>query len=426
MSEAETRDGHVGSGWVTAAGFAALLPFVVYHAMYARLFWFGDEFDLIDQIDRIGFWHWIWTTFAENFVPVFKLLWGGAVLASGGSYAVLIGIGWLLHAANAVLLGRLMRICGVSLAATLLAQVVFGLTPANGETLGWSVQWSATLSMTFMLAALQCFFRRGAVSAPAAWAAASALSFSRGVLTGVVLALGAFLPGASRTRPPMLRRLGFAVLYLVPAVGVAAMIHHLAEGNHRHLAGHAADAAVFGFWCFGLNPLHYLLAVESWGWRTVVALSLLKLTLYVWALARSRGTARALFSVLVVFDLGNSVLLGIGRYHTGLLAVTTSRYQYAALVALMPIVGFCLSDAWDRLPLPRTSAMAVLFCLVAFLAVHLVRGWPDEMGWFSNARGTVSRRILLTDPHPAEFSVPGIPFMPVTRARQLIEKYHLH
>ncbi len=32
--------------------------------LFSRLYWFGDEFDLIDQIDRLGFWRWVWLAFA--------------------------------------------------------------------------------------------------------------------------------------------------------------------------------------------------------------------------------------------------------------------------------------------------------------------------------------------------------------------------
>src|ERR1039458_228114 len=79
------RDRAPGSSdrWILlAAGCLALAPFVAYHRLFGRLYWFGDEFDLIDQIDRIGFWRWIWLVFAANFVPVFKLLWG-VVLGDG-------------------------------------------------------------------------------------------------------------------------------------------------------------------------------------------------------------------------------------------------------------------------------------------------------------------------------------------------------
>src|ERR1035438_5327332 len=176
------RDRAPGSSdrWILlAAGCLALAPFVAYHRMFGRLYWFGDEFDLIDQIDRIGFWRWIWLVFAENFVPVFKLLWGGGVLAFGGSYLAMVATVWLTHALNVALLGRVMRTCGLSSVAVICAQVAFGLSPANIETLAWTVQWSAVLSVTFMLLAFDGFFRAPSGPASFAWSAASALCTSR-------------------------------------------------------------------------------------------------------------------------------------------------------------------------------------------------------------------------------------------------------
>ena len=46
------------------AGLVSLLPYVLNRGLFSRLYWFGDEFDLIDQIDRLGFWRWVWLAFA--------------------------------------------------------------------------------------------------------------------------------------------------------------------------------------------------------------------------------------------------------------------------------------------------------------------------------------------------------------------------
>ena len=89
--------------------------------LFSRLYWFGDEFDLIDQIVRLGFWRCVWLAFAENFVPLFKVLWGGSVVLFRGSYAVMIALVWLTHALNVGLLGRVMRTCGMRWASVVLA-----------------------------------------------------------------------------------------------------------------------------------------------------------------------------------------------------------------------------------------------------------------------------------------------------------------
>jgi hypothetical protein len=426
---APTPKGRLGQGrigeWrvLALAGLASLAPYVVFHAQFARLFWFGDEFDLIDQFDRMGFWKWVWLVFAENFVPVFKVLWGGAVFAFGGSYGGMMALVWLTHAVNVALLGRLMRTCGLSWISVFLAQAVFGLAVVNFETLGWSVQGSAILSVTCLLAALDGLFRSEGVTGPLAWATASALTFSRGVLTGPLAALGRFLLGTGEAPAVRLRR---AAPFLVPAVVVGALISLLAAGNHKHMAGHVGEAAVYGLWYFGLNPVHRLFAVESWGWRTTALLGLAKILVIAWSLREARGKARILFILLLAFDLGNAVLLGIGRYHTGIQTTVASRYQYASLLALMPIAGFW-ADELSRRGRPATTIRQALWTVVLLiLSVHLVRAWPGELEGFTTWRGSDSRRILFVEASPDPHGVPGIPFLPMARAKELIAKYHLH
>ncbi|HEY4988330.1 MAG TPA: hypothetical protein VII09_00910 [Opitutaceae bacterium] len=414
--------------WILAAsGFMAMAPYVLHHAQFARLYWFGDEFDLIDRIDVLGFWKWTWLVFAENFVPLFKILWGGAVLVLGGSYGAMITLVWLTHACNVMLLGRLMRTCGLAWGAVLLAQIVFALTSANLETLGWSVQWSAVLAVTFMFLALNGLFRSRLSWAPAGWAAASALSFSRGVITGLLLALGALWPGRDGLGGRLPRRLAFAAACAVPSVVVGALIALLApSGNQGHMAGHWGDAAVFGSWYYCLNPGLRLLGVESWGPRTVVAMGLVKFALMAWTLARSRGRTRLFFLILFAFDLANAALLGIGRYHTGLGAAVSSRYQYASLIGIMPAAGFLLSEACGRIPGPRALRGAALACLLGLAALGAYRGWSDALEPFTTTRGTDSRSLLLSDQPGGANPVPGFPGFSIVRTRALIAKYHLH
>jgi hypothetical protein len=409
--------------FLLAPGLLALVPYVAYHGLFARMYWFGDEFDLIDQMDLLGFWRWIWQLYAENFVPLFKLLWGGSLLAFGGSYAAMIAATWLTHALNVVLLGRLMRRCALPWAAVAFAQVVFGLTPANLETLAWSVQLAAMFSATFLLLALDSFFRAPFGPAPIGWAAASALSFSRGTLTGFLVALGCFWPGVKASLP---KRAAIAGACLMPTLVLAALIVFLLpSGSRPHMAGHVGDAAAFGAWFYCLNPADRLLRIESFGPRTTILLGLLKFAVVGWAIARSRGRPRVLFVLLVAFDLAYAVLLGIGRYNTGLVLSTSSRYQYASLIANLPAAGFCLAELWGKLPAPGSVRGLVFAALLAGVACSLCRLWSIDLEPFSVWRGTDNRRILLYDAAGSQ-AVPGYPGFPMERARELIAKYHLH
>jgi hypothetical protein len=413
--------------WILlASGCLALSPFVVYHRLFGRLFWFGDEFEMIDQIDRMGFWRWMWLFFGENFAPVFKLLWGGGFLAFQGSYAAMITMVWLTHALNVALLGRIMRTCGLPWVAVISAQVVFGLAPTTVETLAWSIQWSPMLSTTFMLLAFESFLRAPFRPVSLVWAAASSLSFARGLLTGPLLALASLWTrrGGAPLRP--MRLAAYIAGCLLPVAVVGLLIAAAAAGNYNHMKGHWGGAAVFGAWFYCLNPAYLLLSVESWGWRTVVLLGLCKFALAGWAIARSGGRQRLLFILLVVFDLGNAALLGMGRYQTGLLAAVSSRYQYASLIGIAPMAGFWISRQWDRIPVPAIVRGIGAAILLAAGAFHLCQQWGVELDPFTASRGTDSRRILLLESHPDPHSVPGIPGLPVDRARELIAKYDLH
>jgi hypothetical protein len=431
MSDAATdRPGErprAADRWILiATGLAALAPFVVYHRFFERLYWFGDEFDLLDQIDRMGFWRWMWLVFAENFVPLFKLLWGGAALLSGGSYAAMVALVWVTHAVNVMLLGRLMRTCGLSWAAVLAAQAAFALTPANMETLAWTVQWSAMLSVMFMLLALDSFLRTPFGRAPIGWGAASALSFSRGVLTGALLAVASFWAGEGAPLRSLPRRVLWALAYLSPAIIVAVLIASMASGNHQHMAGHGVEAAVYGLWYYCLNPAYLVLSVGSWGWRTVALLGAGKGALVAWAVLRSRGRMRLLVVLMVAFDLGNAALLGIGRYHTGLIAAVSSRYQYASLLGIAPAAGFWISRQWERLPVRAAARRASFAVVLALAAYGMCRQWSAGLDFFTASRGSDSRRLLLVDKIPFPNSVPGIPGLPMERAKALIAKYNLH
>lgn len=416
------------------AGVLALLPFLIWHRQFAALFWFGDEWDLLDQIERLGLWRWTWIVFAENFVPVFKLLWGGAARLSGGGYFSMLLLLWLTHAANTVLLGRLLRRAGFGWFATGLTQLVFALTPANLETLGWSVQWSAVLATTFLLLALDTL-PQWLAAAPnrlplgrlIAWSAGSAFSFSRGVLTGAVLALAWLWPATDGTAAiPWRRRLGVAALCLLPGVIAAALIVAFASGNHQHPGGDRLwSAGVYGLWYFCLNPLYRLLEMDSWGPRTVGLLGVAKLVLVAWSLWRSQGRVRLLLVLLLAFDLGNSALLGLGRYHTGLETTISSRYQYGALLAVLPFLGLWLESLGRRWPERARPYVAGLLLLI--LTGLVVRRWPAEIAAFADQRGTATRQLLFHEAHPpASGAVPGIPSLSTDRAKELIRRFHLH
>ncbi|MBI4626993.1 MAG: hypothetical protein HY736_27695 [Verrucomicrobia bacterium] len=418
--------------WIAAA--LALAPAVWCARPFADLWWFGDDWDLLDHIQRAGFWRWALQPFAENFVPLFKVLWGGLVFAGGGAYWPMIAALWLTHALNTALFARLLRTAGFGLTATGFAVVVFGLAAVNIETLAWSVQWSALLAITFFLFAAQILVRRIDAGLAIGWptllglfllSAASALAFSRGVLTGGALAAISLLPlGATPRAWPA--RLRVAAACLLPAVAVTVTIMLVSPGNLRSLGGHWRAVAEFGLCNWAATPLHGLLASVTWHWPFVLVLGAVKFALILAVFRGATSRQRVLLVLLLVLDLGNAVLLGIGRHHTGLPAANGSRYYYNSLLCMLPFLALAFS-AWLR-PLP-TPRLRLTFAAGLVLAVmwHVARGWPEAAENFAAHRGRNTRELLLRHPNPpAENAVPGIPFLPTRRARELIEIYRLH
>ncbi|HUJ42424.1 MAG TPA: hypothetical protein VLW52_02340 [Opitutaceae bacterium] len=421
--------------WIT--GLVALAPLLIWRQRFAELFWFADDLFLTDQIAQMGFWKWTGQFFAENFAPLFKLLWGGALFGFAGSYAAMLWLLWLTHALNTVLVGRLLLRAGFPWIAAIFTQLVFALTPANLETLGWSVQWSAVLAVTFLLLGLLWYERHAANARAWSWhahvplflfASASACCFSRGVLTGGVLALAILAPIVStREWASWHRRLPAVLLCLLPAVTVAASIMLFAGGNQQNMTGHWGEALKFSAAYLLLNPGYLLLGEAQPGSGFSLLLGLLKLVVIVLGLAVGRGRVRTLLALLLVYDVGNAVLLGAGRYHTGLLAALSSRYYYSSLLATLPFGGLLLAWVMERFVprdrLRRRAAGVLLFCL----ALLCLRGWPASLVPFVAWRGTEMRRLMQAPYTSASnATVPALDFMHIERAKALQRAFHLH
>jgi len=424
--------------WVPwLVGAATLAPLAIFHARFAELFWFGDEWDMLEQLTQQGAAAWSWKIFGDVFFPIFKLSWSSLLFAGGGSYLVMISALWVTHAVNVALLGRLLRQEGFGWIGAIFVMLVFGFTSANLETVGWAVQWGAILAMTFFLGAALWLGGRQEPSGGGVYlgillalVTASALSFSRGILTGGVLAVASLWPVPERTCPVgWAARWGRALLCLLPAAVVAATIARYAPGNQTHLFDHNGTlrhAAQFGLWYFSVNPAYRLLGCSSWAPSTALLLGAPKAALIGWGLWHSQGRGRRLLTVLLLFDVGNAVLLGVGRYDTGLSMVTSSRYQYVSLICTLPFVG-CLLEALPGQPsfaAPRLALAATAIVAATWLSA---RSWSVDLAGWSDARGRATRELLFVNPRPpAQGAVPGIPYFSTARAQELARQYHLH
>jgi len=417
-------------------GLSALLPFLIWHRQFSELFWFGDDLFLLDQIALLGLSKWSTTVFSENFVPLFKVLWGQAVFTFHGSYLAMLWLLWLTHALNTALLARILQRAGFPLVATIISALIFALTPANIETLGWSVQWSAVLATCFMLIGINWLFQNLQPAGSFSWrinlvlflcATASACSFSRGVLTGGVLALGVLLPVLFNFRTKaFLRSLPGFILCLIPAITVALIIKLNSSGNHQHLSGHWGEVLEYGLSFYLLNPASAILGDTSLHPFVMLLLSGSKISVILGALIISRGRIRILLLLLLAYDLGNALLVGIGRYHTGFLTALSSRYQYSSLLSTLPSFGLLIAAALRFLPSIRYRRWTTA-TLIAIILIYCYQGWPPTLNSFTSWRGTEVRQ-LLAKPTTSDPSIatPALEFMHVERAKALQRAYNLH
>jgi len=422
--------------WIPALGaIAAMAPFLVCFAEFRKLFWFGDEWDQLKEVQRIGVWHYLVATFAENFVPVFKGMWLFLIVAGRGSYLTLLAALWATHALNVLLLGTALRRMGVHAAGIAVALVWVGLPASNIETLGWTVQWSPVLSLTFFLLAVLQFIRiveqQGRAGTSfwllAAASLGSSLSFSRGVLSGCAIALTCAVPIGIRTLP-VRRRVLAAVAALLPALMTGIIIASSVQAAQQRvlrpaLAGKALEFAAHFFL---LNPLQAMWDLRP-GNSLLVLLGGIKLAIVGIALLAARGASRWLVWLSLVLDASNALLVGIGRFHTGVGAAVASRYQYAPLFCLAPPVAIVVQALFGALRRVRYLGRAAAFAaplVLAWFAWFVASPWRDQMRSWSGWRGT-EVRLLLQTKHDATL-MPYVAGVSTAEANALREEFHLH
>lgn len=440
--------------------FLSLWPLFFNHRYIKKLFWFGDELDLISQFERWGFFDWLWIPFAENFVPFWKLVWGSMIFLFDGRYIGMIWVVWITHALTTFLFGLLLYRIRVPRFGVYLAVIVFGSAWTNIESLGWSVQSSAIWSLSFLLLGLfaATYLNKTDLSARnrslLTWAVflfvtLSALSFSRGVLSGPVVA--AYLLLLAIFQGNLLKEFKLAALVMIPSVIIGLIIALIAGGNHDRLVDMNSEVfshmVKYGATYLFLNPAWQFFGYESYeqapmlfGMISVIKGAFIVVSLFI-ALKIQKN--QILFSVLVAFfllDLGNAVMLGLGRYHEGLPAATGWRYQYVSLVATLPFVAVAFGFLIEKVSLnftsahsesthfqPKRSPLAYLF-IILLLGITfwgVTNQWGPRLKEWSKWRGSDGRRALLRE-DPRFRSWIGIPpNLSYERAHEIVKTYQL-
>jgi hypothetical protein len=392
---------------VVFSSLLSLLPLAVWRPQFQLLFFFHDDWELLDRADRLSLGNWLCEPFLrEGIFPLFKLLWLGAVHLTGGSYFGMILLLWLTHLSICLLFGWLLARFDLPPAAIVFSVLTFGVSWTNIETLGWSMQWNSQLAIVFFLAAWHCLLN----TRP--WAVGcffcllgSSLCSSRGIVSGLVLAVFVLL------RNERVDRIRLSLLCLAPTAILLAIMWALVP----HRSVDLAAALLYGWEYLILNPLFRPLPIPRHGFEigALIICGALKTAVYVWAFWKAKPTVRPLLFTLVAFNLVVAATLGFSRWQTGLATVTSSRYQYIPLLCFGPMAGILIAEL-------RLGARAAVIILCA---CGLVYPWKRHSEQWATERG-IKLRAAIQQSDPQDRFDPSS--LNAGRARELIQRYGLH
>jgi hypothetical protein len=395
---------------IVASSLASLLPLLVCWSQLRRLFFFHDDWELLDGAARLDLGHWLVEPFlGEGVFPLFKLLWLGAVRLTGGSYFGMILLLWITHVVVCLLFGLLLARFGLTASSIVFAVLTFGLSWTNIETLGWSMQWNSQLAIVFFLAAWHFLLSsRELRCGPAACflsLLASGLCSSRGIVSGLVLAIFVVLWSKGEERV----RLG--ILCLTPTVLLVAAMWLLTPHHGAPLSA----AILYALNYLLLNPLFLPLPVlrHAFGAGVLLACGALKVAVFVWAFRKAGPSLRPLLWTLVAFDLVVAATLGCNRWSTGLWTATSSRYQYIPLLCFCPMAGILVGHLRSG---ARFVVVLVCACALAYPWKRHTEQWAGWRG--SQVRTAIEQAGPMERFDPSSFTA--------GRARELIRIYGLH
>ncbi len=423
--------------WILPFPLLSFLPLYRYWDSFSKFFYQGDEWDQLHQIESNGYFVWLFSFFGENFVPVFKLVWGSLLFLSDGNYHVFIFVSFSAHGVLVLLLGYLLRLWGFGLFSILFAQLVLALNYTNIELLSQSIQVSNLLSYGFLLLLLIFFFkpwleRRDYSTRLCLFlgilSALGALTFARGVLNGVVVAaLGGILFFVGD--PDNRRLLRPAKYILIPSLIVGLILVIGSYFNGSAFAGSGTDGASIKthfLYQIALNPWYQ--QIRDLPIRSSQAILLFELNLLVifLALKWAKDFQRILILQLLVFFVGNAMVLAVGRNHLQLEHVAGWRYQYGVLLVFAPLSGLVLEKFISRKPF-RFLPLVSSFLILGFCGNWVFDHWKYYVPVWSEERGQ-HIRVSIENEDLADEGTDISRFEGVSnqRARELVKHFNLH
>jgi len=423
--------------WIFPAGLAGMLPLFFHWELFTRFFYRGDEWDQLHRMDSQGYLSWLFGFFGENFVPVFKLVWSGLLIMGGGSHFVFVVFSFLLHFCVVILFGYLLRLWGFGLISVVFSQSILALNYTSIEIHSQSIQFSNLLSYLFSLLALLWCSKGYLENRPLdtkeqililIYTTLGVLCFVRGVVIGPAILLTVLLMGTIPNFRIKNFRMG-AVCCLVPCVlsGIFVGLNNLSQSVGDKLLNF--DSVGFGthlFYQLALNPLYQQIRGLEISNSTASVLLLLNIILVGVGFYFAHHRQQLILGVLFLFFVGNCILLAYGRKHTPIDHVATWRYQYVALLALLPLFSILLERilCLVRLHNLRIAATALLLIWTGW---YVYKPWSVHLHDWTNDYGLRTRDLLeQSNLSVSEHDISQFQFIANARARELAEKYNLH
>ena len=423
--------------WTLPAGFAGLLPLLLYWNHFRIFFYLGDGWDQLNEIDTLGYWNWVFGFFGENYIPVFKLYWSGLLFIGNGNHFSLIVANFILHVILVILFGYLLRVWGMGPIIVIFSQLMLALNYTGIEILSQSIQASNLICYIFLLLTLlvvsKGFLSNEQLSGRACGliavlAAMGALSFVRGMLIGPAI-LGSCLAlrifGNSNYKRLWKPSLWASIPCLLVGVIVAFKTYGMTTGSATF--GNKLQAiGAHLFFHLSLNPLHQQIRSLDINLPTAFVLLLLNLSLIFGGIYWAKKPQRIFLLVLIFFFFGNAVLLALGRNHLPIDGVPSWRYQYIAILVFVPLVGILFEKTLSFLPAHFLKIGCFLFLLL-WASQYVFKPWKVQLTYWSEDRGTRTRTLLDSgEIDPQGIEITGFHLITNQRARELRKKYNLH
>lgn len=420
--------------WLLCLGFvlASLSPIAARYHRWGRLFWFGDDWDLINKLQILGFRRWLFDPFAESFCPIGKLVYGAMVVRPGARY---IDFLWATQGLRALMF--LLVAVAVRRALSTAAAVVFAVfsllylvSPSGVEVFAWAPQLLTALSHTFfaalvLVAALE-FMSNSSISRKRViivmvLQAFCCLSFTRGIVLCGVLSLGLVLKAADTTGVSRIRQYGNQlrrrfILLVVPAVCLVLSTRFARVRNPNLKLSAVPSVLNWTIRFFALNPFARVLQIERQAIGLVVVLAGLQIGMAAYVYRLHSPIGRLALWVMAA-EAGAALAGGIGRFHTGPGAAVASRYQDMPALAFFLLLTVVIASRWSI----TTVVVGVAWGIALLVSTSQ---WRVDLRYWTAVRGDDIRYAVESAPDPAA-PMPAVPFISIGRARELVRQYQL-